>query len=278
MTLSAPDFALIQKIVLDRAAISLASDQEYLVRSRLEPLARERGLGDLDALVAELRREPTGVLCSAVVDAMTTNETSFFRDVHPYEALSKTILPDLIERRRHVRALTVWSAACATGQEPYSLAMLLSNVPELAGWRVRIIASDVSKRVLLKGQEGVYSALEVGRGVPARMLATCFDRVGTAFRVKSQLRAMIEWKQMNLAAPWATLPMLDVVFMRNVLIYFPKEAVAAVLKKTATTLHRDGYLVLGTTENMLGVSAGFESSTIGRTMVYRPLGARNERR
>lgn len=269
MSVSGQDFAWIQKLVLDRAAICLAADQQYLVSSRLEPLVRAHGLEDVGDLVAALKREPSGLLCAAVVDAMTTNETSFFRDVHPFDTLRSVILPKLIQERSRHCSLTVWSAACSTGQEAYSLAMLLTGMPELAGWRLRIVATDISKRVLLKGQEGVYSALEVGRGLPARMLATHFDRVGGSFRVKPALRSLIDWRQMNLAATWPSMPTFDVVFMRNVLIYFPKAAVSSVLDKVGGCMRPDSHLLLGSTENMLGVSARFESSTVGRTIVYR---------
>ena len=278
MTLSGQDFSWVQKVVLDRAAIQLAPEQEYLIRSRLDALARERGLAGTEALIAAARSELGGALTAAVVDAMTTNETSFFRDTHPFDALAHTILPDVIEQRKAERSITLWSAACSTGQEAYSLAMILAAHPLLSGWRIRIVATDVSKRVLMKGQEGIYSSLEIGRGLPARMLATHFDRSGPNFRVKPHLRAMVEWKPMNLAGDWPTLPVFDIVFMRNVLIYFPKAVVGTVLGKTRACLSRNGYLLLGSTENMLGVGTGFDSSTIGKTMVYRPQGARKEAR
>jgi chemotaxis protein methyltransferase CheR len=268
MILSATDYEYVQKLLLERAAIRISTEQEYLVRSRLEPVAKQAGLSDLRALVEQLRRQPYGPLHSQVVEAMTTNETSFFRDVHPFETLKNVVLPEIAARKKD-RTLRIWSAACSTGQEPYSLAMLIAETPRLAGWRISILATDLSRGTLSKAQQGTYNSLEVGRGVPARMLAQCFDRVGTAFQVKSHLRSMIEWRQLNLAGPWPALPVFDLVFMRNVLIYFPPTTTAAVLKNVRAVLHPQGYLFLGTTENMLGMSVGFETVSSGKTMLYR---------
>jgi len=264
------DYAFVQQLVLKHASILLSAGQEYLVKSRLEPVARQTGLRDLTALVARLRREPYGALHATVVEAMTTNETSWFRDLHPYETLKKHILPDVIARRRLERTVNIWSGACSTGQEPYSLAMLAREMPELSGWSVRIFATDLSRGAITRAQEGTYSTLELGRGLPARMLAQYFERDGAVYRVKPVLRSMIDWRPLNLADPLPPLPMFDVVFLRNVLIYFSPATCAGILKSVHSTMSRKGYLVLGTTENMLGLSVAFESSMIGRTMVYRP--------
>lgn len=267
------DYAFIQKLVQRHAAIMLAPGQEYLVISRLEPLAREAGLADLAALVARLRREPYGTLHANVVEAMTTNETSFFRDVHPFETLKRTILPELIARPRSSRRLSLWSAACSTGQEPYSLAMLVKDTPQLTGWNVRITATDLSRAALARARQGTYSALDLGRGRPPPLFNRYFDKQGDAHRVKPELRAMIDWKQINLAESLPPLPVFDVVFLRNVLIYFSAATCTAILKKVHGSMSRKGYLLLGTTENMLGLSTLFESTMVGKTMVYRPLGA-----
>lgn len=269
MNLSAPDFDYVTQLLLDRAAIRLNNTQEYLVRSRLEPLAKQLGLPDLSALVEQLRSQPFGELHSQVVEAMTTNETSFFRDIHPFETLKNVIVPELVGRKVD-RTLRVWSAACATGQEPYSLAMMLSDMPKLHGWRIQILATDLSRTTLAKAQQGCYSALEVGRGLPARALAQHFDRAGTSFQVKAHLRSLIEWRQLNLASRWPLMPMFDVVFMRNVLIYFPPNIVENVLQQARTKISSQGCLFLGTTENMLGLNTGFESVTSGKTIFYRP--------
>jgi chemotaxis protein methyltransferase CheR len=270
VTLSPADYEYVQRLLLERAAIRINVEQEYLVRSRLEPIAKRVGLPDLTALVEQLRREPYGTLHREVVEAMTTNETSFFRDIHPFETLKSVVIPEIITRKGPDRTLRIWSAACAAGQEPYSLAMLLSDMPQLAGFRIQIVASDLSRTVLAKAQQGSYNTLEVGRGLPARMLAQHFERAGTAFKVRGPLRSMIEWKQLNLAGAWPALPIFDIVFMRNVLIYFAPSTNEMVLKNVRNTLHPHGYLFLGTTENMLGLSVGFETVTKGKTMFYRP--------
>ena len=266
------DYAFVQTLVLKHASILLNAGQEYLVKSRLEPVARQAGMPDLTALVERLRKEPYGALHATVVEAMTTNETSFFRDLHPYETLKKHVLPELIARRRIERSLHIWSGACSTGQEPYSLAMLARETPELQGWNVRITASDLSRAAITRAQQGTYSSLELGRGLPARMLAAYFDRDGSLFRVKPELRSMIDWRPLNLAEPLPPLPIFDIVFLRNVLIYFSPATCASILKKVHNAMSRKGYLILGTTENMLGLTAGFESAMVGRTMLYRPNG------
>jgi chemotaxis protein methyltransferase CheR len=264
------DYAFVQELVRKHASIILNAGQEYLVKSRLEPVAREAGLPDLTALVQRLRSESYGALHATVVEAMTTNETSFFRDLHPYETFKNHILPAVITRRRLDRTLRVWSAACSTGQEPYSLAMLIAGTRELRGWNVRILATDLSKNAVARAQSGVFTALELGRGLPTKMLTEHFDRDGAIYKVKASLRAMIEWKPLNLAEPLPSLPTFDVVFLRNVLIYFAPATCASILNRVQAAMHREGYLILGTTENMLGLPVGFESTILGKTTVYRP--------
>ncbi len=271
--LSPDDFAFVQKLVLKHASISLSQGQEYLVKSRLAPLVRQVGLPDIAALVSKLRREPHGTLHASVVEAMTTHETSWFRDHHPYATLKMHILPELIAQRRATRALNVWSAACSTGQEPYSLAMMVRETPELTGWNVRIVATDLSRDAIARAKEGVYSTHELGRGMPERALSRYFDQEGSSFRAKPTLRSLIEWHQLNLAEPLRALPAFDLVFLRNVLIYFSPGTCSAILKNVHDAMSRKGYLILGTAENMLGLSVAFESNMVGRTMVYRPLGA-----
>jgi chemotaxis protein methyltransferase CheR len=268
--LVAGDYAYIQQLVRERAAIVLSAGQEYLVKSRLEPVARAAGLPNLAALVQRLRREQFGALHATVVEAMTTNETSFFRDVHPFETLRSVVLPEVIARRRLERSLRVWSAACSTGQEPYSLAMLLSDMPELRGWSVRIMATDLSRAAITRAQQGLYDAHSIGRGLPPRMLTDYFEREGPQYRAKHALRAMIDWRPLNLAEPLPRLPLFDIVFIRNVLIYFAPATCAAILSNIHAAMSRKGYLFLGTTENMLGLSLPFTCTMIGRTAFYRP--------
>ena len=267
--LSSADFAYVSQLLLTRAAIRLQDTQEHLIRSRLEPLAQEAGLPDVSALVAHLRERAASELHTRVVEALTTHETSFFRDMHPFDTLRERVVPELVERKTD-RTLRVWSAACSTGQEAYSLAMLLADMPKLNGWRIQIVASDLARTTLDKAQTGVYTMLEVGRGLPARALAQHFERVGTSYRVQLNLRSMIEWKQLNLASPWPPLPVFDIIFIRNVLIYFEPSVVTTVLVRARGCLHNNGCLFLGNTENMLGLNAGFDSLTHGKSIYYRP--------
>jgi chemotaxis protein methyltransferase CheR len=271
--LDAADYAYVQQLLLEHAAMQLSTAQDYLVRSRLEPVAKRAGLSDLNALVAQLRRDSFGSLHTQVVEAMTTHETSFFRDLHPFSALKSSVISEIVARKSD-HTLRVWSAACSTGQEPYSLAMLLMELPQLKNWKIQILATDLSRATLERAKSGTYSALEVGRGLPARMLAQHFERSGASFQIRSGLRALIEWRQLNLAGRWGLLPPFDLVFMRNVLIYFPAPMMLQVLKTVRTTMHPDGYLFLGTTENMLGMATGFDTVAIGKTMLYRPNSAR----
>lgn len=266
--LSARDLEYVMRLLLDSAAIRITTTQEYLVRSRLEPLAKASGLPSLTALVERLRSQPFGELHRLVVEAMTTNETSFFRDLHPFELVQRVIVPEMLARKQD-RTFRVWSAACATGQEPYSLAMLLSDMPGLRDFRVEILATDLSRAALEKAAKGVYSALEIGRGLPARALARHFDREGASFRVKPVLRAMVEWKELNLSHKWPPMGSFDLVFMRNVLIYFGPTTVESILKNTRNLLQKHGVLFLGTTENMLGLKTGLESVTHGKTIYYK---------
>jgi len=266
--LSAPDFEYVTRLLLDNAAIRINNTQEYLVRSRLEPLAKESGLPDLTALVDQLRKQPFGELHRRVVEAMTTNETSFFRDVHPFETLKNVVIPEILRTKRD-RTFRVWSAACSTGQEAYSLAMMMSEMPMLKEQRIQILATDLARSILDKAEQGVYSTLEIGRGLPARALAAHFDRQGTSFKVKPQLRSMIEWRQLNLAGKWPMMSAFDVIFMRNVLIYFGPSTTESILRNARNVLQPNGALFLGTTENTLGLNTGLESVTHGKTIYYR---------
>ena len=266
--LNAPDFEYVTRLLLDSAAIRINHTQEYLVRSRLEPLAKESGLPDLTALVDELRKQPFGELHRRVVEAMTTNETSFFRDVHPFETLKAVIIPEILRTKKD-RTFRVWSAACASGQEAYSLAMLLTDMPSMHDYRVQILATDYARSVLDKAEQGLYSTLEIGRGLPARALTTHFDRQGTSFRAKPQLRSLIEWRQFNLAGKWPLMSAFDVIFIRNVLIYFSPSTTETILRNARNLLQPNGVLFLGTTENTLGLNTGLESMTSGKTIYYR---------
>ncbi|MBO9521511.1 MAG: protein-glutamate O-methyltransferase CheR [Nocardioidaceae bacterium] len=264
------DFHYISKLVRDRAAIVLEPGKEYLIESRLLPLVRERGHDSITDLVADLQRAPHAALRDEVVEAMTTNETSFFRDGAPFQALTERVLPELIRARAAERSLNIWSAACSSGQEVYSIAMTVRDV--LAAdphWRVRLLATDLSQQMLTRTREGCYSQLEVNRGLPAAALVRHFRRDGLSWRISDDLRQMIDTRSLNLAEEWPVLPSMDVVFLRNVLIYFDTEVKRQILARVRRVLRPDGFLFLGGAETTLNLDDSFERLQIGRATAYR---------
>lgn len=269
MSMTAADFGFISTLVRQESAIVLEPGKEYLVEARLMPLARRAGVAGISDIVRKLQQEPRGPLRDQVVDAMTTNETSWFRDRVPFTALTDSVLPELQAKRSAERALNIWCAACSSGQEPYTIAMLLSDVPSLAGWRTSILATDLSEEMLTKCRNGRYSQLEVNRGLPAQLLIRHFERAGTEFGVKPALKSMVNFRQMNLATQWPTLPAMDVVFLRNVLIYFDVETKRSILERVRKVLRPDGYLFLGAAETTLNVHPAYERVTLNGATVYK---------
>jgi chemotaxis protein methyltransferase CheR len=270
MTITATSFAYVRELVHRRSAIYLEPGKEYLVESRLQPIVQASGEGTLDRLVARLRSAPEGSLHAQVVEAMTTNETSWFRDRHPYDALESVILPDLLSCRARERRLTVWSAATASGQEAYSIAMVLHErlLDADPSWDVRVLASDLSAEMVRRTRAGRYSQLEVNRGLPAARLVRHFSRAGTTWQVNESLRRLVEVRQLNLAAPFPPLPPIDVTFLRNVLIYFQADSRRQILQRVRRVLRPGGYLVLGAAETTLDVDA-FERVPHDKVTVYR---------
>jgi chemotaxis protein methyltransferase CheR len=270
MSLSHNDFECIRALVLKRAAIVLEAGKEYLVESRLVPLARQEGFASLQELIAQLRAHPCDGLYSKVVEAMTTNETSFFRDTHPFEALKNIVLPDLLTRRAHERQLHLWCAASSSGQEPYTLAMLLrEHFLTLASWTLRFIASDISHEMLARARAGRYSKLEVNRGLPATFLVKYFQKQGVEWQIKEELRRMIEFRYINLVETWPSLPPMDLILMRNVMIYFNVETKKAILGKVRRLLRPDGYLFLGGAETTMNLDNAFERVEFDKSGCYR---------
>jgi chemotaxis protein methyltransferase CheR len=264
------DMAMIGRFVESRSAILLPAEKHYLFEARLRPVMRAHGIDGIPDLAARLRGNASSPLAEAVVEAMTTNETSFFRDVHPFEAMRTGIFPELIERRRPQRRLAVWSAACSTGQELYSVAMMLdSGFPELEGWDVTLHGTDLSGEVVDQAREGRYSALEVNRGLPAQHFARYLSREGTHYRTAAHLRARTTFERLNFIEPWPTLPRFDLVLCRNVLIYFDIEVRSQIIRRIRDVLAPEGYLMLGSAETSVGDVEGFTRSTVGRTTVFR---------
>lgn len=275
MSLAATDFDYISTMVRDRSAIVLERGKEYLIEARLLSLARQRGAGTVAGLVHELRRAPMGPLRDLVVEAMTTNETSFFRDAHPFTALSDHVLPDLVRARSGSRLLNIWCAACSSGQEPYSIAMLVHDIVGAdPTWRVRLLATDISPAMLARTQAGSYSQFEVNRGLPANLLVRHFSRQGLQWQVEEPLRRMIETRLVNLDVALPSMPLMDIIFLRNVLIYFDVATKRAILARIRQVMRPDGYLVLGGAETTLNLDDSFERVQIGRAPMYRLRGGK----
>lgn len=274
MSLSAADFDYIRTLVRERSAIALDEGKTYLAEARLGSLVRLEGLPSLEALVEKVRTDPDHAdgLRRRVVEVMTTNESSFFRDVHPFEALRRVIIPDMLARRAGTRRLRIWCAACSSGQEPYSLAMLLSEHfgPQLAGWDLSILASDLSTDMLDRARAGRYSQMEVNRGVPAPLLAKAFRKEGPAWQLTDEIRSTVEFRRINLIDPWPALPRMDIVMLRNVLIYFEADSKRQILDSMARVLAADGLLFLGAAETTLNLSESYDLVKVERTVCYRP--------
>lgn len=270
MSLAPADFAFFRDWLRARAAISLEDGKEYLVESRLEPLARRAGLSGVPAVIQQLRGAPPRDLEVAVVEALTTNETSFFRDWKPFEALRLSVLPAALAARAADRRLDLWSAACSSGQEAYSLAMLLAeHFPQLAGWDVSIHCTDLSGEMQERTRAGRYSTLEVNRGLPAPLLLKHFTRDGDAWVVKPALRGSIRVAPINLAGAWPALPPMDVIMLRNVLIYFEPPTRKAILERMRRQLRPGGALFLGSAESTMGVTDAFRRDEAAGTTFYR---------
>ena len=270
MPLSDDDFSYVREMVYRQAAIVLEKEKNYLVEARLTPLVRQHGFGSLEELVAQLRNQPHNGMQWHVVEAMTTNETSFFRDVHPFEMLKKNVLPELMKKRATTRQLSIWCAAASSGQEPYTILMLLREAfPELLTWKLNFIATDISQEMIERCREGCYSQLEVNRGLPAPLLVKYFSKIGTEWKIKDELRRMIDFRQMNLAQAWSALPAMDVIFMRNVLIYFDLETKKAILARVRRTLKADGYFFLGGAETTLNIDESFKRVQIDKAAYYQ---------
>lgn len=262
----------IADLVLRKSAIVIDASKSYLIESRLNPIAANNGLDGIDALVAALGRPGAMKLTAEVIDAMTTNESSFFRDLHPFNALRETIVPGFIEQRARTRTLNVWSAACSSGQEVYSIAMLLrENFPELEGWRIRLTATDLSSKILEKAKSGVFSQAEINRGLPMPMVLKHFTREGLNWRISDPIRRMVDFRPLNLVERWpATFPKMDIVFLRNVLIYFGVDTKQEILKNVRGKLADDGCLFLGAAETTMNLDVPFSREQIGKATCYRP--------
>ena len=271
MPISAKDFDLIRAVVHQKSAIVLDAGKEALVESRLTLLARREGIDTVEELMRGFHAHPTGPLLEKVVEAMTTNETLFFRDVYPFEMFRTVVLPEVIKKRETERRLTVWSAGCSSGQEAYSVAIVLKeHYPQCASWNIRILASDLSREMVSRAREGRFSQFEVNRGLPAQMLVKYFHQKGIDWQIREDIRRMVEFTEMNLADPWPPMPWMDVVFLRNVLIYFDVNTKKRVLEETRKALRPDGFLFLGTAETTFNLDDHFDRYQSEKAWCYRP--------
>ena len=264
------DYDFLRKCLKDRSGLVLSADKQYLVESRLLPVARKAGVTTLGELVSKLRGAHDPALMTGVVEAMTTNETFFFRDKVPFEHFRATIMPALLEARRAARTIRIWCAAASTGQEPCSLAMYLKEIErDILGWRIEMLATDLSGEVLEKARAGIYSQFEVQRGLPIQLLVKHFTRSGEFWQIAPELRAMVRYRQLNLLTDFSNLGTFDIVFCRNVLIYFDAETKTDVLNRIARVTASDGYLVLGAAETVVGLTNRFKM-VADRRGLYAP--------
>ena len=277
MTLSQSEFTYVSTMVRREASIVLAPGKEYLVEARLIPVARAVGAANVNEFLAELQRRPNPANQRRIIDALTTNETSWFRDREPFNALTEVVLPELIKTRATTRKIRVWSAASSSGQEAYSLAILLSeNLPP--GWSYEIMGTDISTEMVKRAEAAEYSQVEVNRGLPASQLVQYFERAGAHWRITAPLRRNVSFRLMNLTAPLPAMQPFDVIFLRNVLIYFDVATKRTVLQNVARLMRPDGLLFLGAAETTIGIDDNYERVAAGRTSAYRvrnavPVGA-----
>ena len=253
------DYDFLRKYLKQRSGLVLTADKQYLVESRLLPVARKAGHASLGDLVEALKRGGDEPLTAAVVEAMATNESFFFRDKVPFEHFRSIVMPALIAARRNSRTIRIWCAAASTGQEPYSLAMCLKDMAhEVAGWRIDILATDLCTDVLEKARQGLYSQFEVQRGLPIQALIKHFIQAGELWQIAPELRAMVKFRQLNLLSDFSTLGVFDLIFCRNVLIYFDQATKIDVLDRLSRVTASDGFLVLGAAETVVGLTDSFK--------------------
>jgi chemotaxis protein methyltransferase CheR len=271
------DYEFLRKLLKERSGLDLSADKQYLVESRLVPLARKSGLNGITELAVKMKAGGAEPLIAEVVEAMTTNETFFFRDKTPFDHLKDTMLPAVLQARASRRALRIWCAASSTGQEPYSIAMCLKGLgAALAGWKIDIVATDLSQGVLEKSKAGIFSQFEVQRGLPIQLLVKHFTQVGDMWQLNADIRSMVQHRQLNLMQDFSHLGTFDIIFCRNVLIYFDQDTKAGIFERMSRLVESDGFLVLGAAESVVGISDAFKPYPERRGL-YRPNSMRTAR-
>jgi len=263
------DFEFVRRLLKERSGLVVGEDKAYLLESRLMPVARKFGLGNLEELIGKVRSSPTNDMLVDVTEAMTTNESFFFRDTKPFDLFKEHVLPHLLDSRAARKSFRIWCAAASSGQESYSLAILLKEEgAKLAGWRTELIGTDISNEILARAKEGRYSQFEVQRGMPIQLLVKYFEKDGEHWRIKDDIRNMVRYQFFNLLDDPKSLGNFDVVFCRNVLIYFDQPTKKAVLERIAALMPEDGLLFLGGAETVLGIIDKFEPVP-GQRGIYR---------
>ena len=269
--MKAEDFDFLCKVVRERSGLQLTRDKAYLLESRLLPVARRYGAKSLEEFIDSVRRQADQERLRIITEAMTTNETLFFRDTKPFEQLKRVVLPALLEARAAQRAIRIWCAASSSGQEPYSLAMTIKEEgPKLAGWRFEVLATDLSQEMVDRARAGTYSQFEVQRGLPIQLLMKYFRQIDERWQIDDAIRSMVQYRVFNLLDDPRSLGTFDIVFCRNVLIYFDQPTKAQVLERIAKLMPRDGVLYLGGAETVLGITDRFEPMPNERGL-YRPV-------
>lgn len=278
MSLSSRSLAFVAELVQRRSGIVVSADKDYLVVSRLTPIARDQGFKDVDGLVDELRRRRRHGLEARIVEAMTTNETTFYRDVHPFRTLQNKLIPELLEANKEERTLSIWSAAASTGQEVYTLAIMLrEHFPQLRSWKLTLHASDLSAEVIAKARTGRYAQHEVNRGLPATMLVKYFRKDDQHWQLKDEIRSMVTFREVNLINRWPSdYPKFDLVLLRNVLIYFDEATKIDILKRLERQMAPHGILMLGAAETTMGLDETYQRVLSDTTSYYRLSASRQE--
>ncbi|WPZ37082.1 protein-glutamate O-methyltransferase [Thalassobaculum sp. OXR-137] len=267
--MKAADLEHLAKLLKEQSGLVVTAEKAYLLENRLQPVARKWGMDSIDALVGAMRARADHKMIKDVVDAMTTNESLFFRDMKPFDNLRDILLPELMKTRAASKRIRIWSAACSSGQEPYSIAMLLTELgAKVAGWRFEIVATDLSTEIITRAKQGTYSQFEVQRGLPITMLVKYFAQEGDKWRISDKIRNMVQYREFNLLDHPRMLGQFDIVFCRNVLIYFDQPTKTKVLAGIADQMAPDGGLYLGGAETVLGITDRFEPIP-GQRGVYR---------
>lgn len=270
MTVPPFDFEYLRQLVREQSGVVLEPHKDYLAALHLERIAVEAGFGSIAALIEHLKSSALSPLHFQAIEALVINETSFFRDRSPFEALKSSILPTLIQSRAPRRSINIWCAACSTGQEPYSIAMLIREVfPELSAWAIRLIATDFSTQVLERAQRGQYTNLEVSRGLPLKLRDRYFHKAGQFWQISDEIRQMVEFRQLNLIQSWSSLPKMDIILLRNVLIYFDIDTKRTILNNVQHYLQPDGYLFLGGGETTFHIDPRFEAIQSETSLYHR---------